>query len=71
MLTPVWFTPPTQKCPRKIRIAATAPKESHAPIVYPIAILKNSKNMNVAQSFAQFLVGSPSKAVFNKYGFIF
>ncbi|MEB3175406.1 MAG: molybdate ABC transporter substrate-binding protein, partial [Cyanobacteriota bacterium] len=59
------------KTSQKVRIVATAPKESHAPIVYPMAILRNSKNMNAAQSFAQFLVSNSSKGVFNKYGFIF
>jgi len=59
------------KTSQKVNVVATAPKESHAPIVYPMAVLKNSKNLNTAQSFAKFLISKPSKAVFKKYSFIF
>jgi molybdate transport system substrate-binding protein len=57
------------KTSQQVRIAATAPQNSHAPIVYPIAILKDSKNPNAAQAFEQFLISNQSKNVFKKYGF--
>lgn len=57
------------KTSQQVRIAATAPPNSHAPIVYPIAILKDSKNPNTAKAFEQFLLSNQSKNVFNKYGF--
>jgi len=57
------------KTSNQVRIVATAPPESHAPIVYPMAILKNSKNPNVAKTFDQFLLSNQSKNVFKKYGF--
>jgi molybdate transport system substrate-binding protein len=53
----------------KVRIAAIAPKESHSPIVYPIAILKDSKNLDTAKAFDQFLKSNQSKTIFKKYGF--
>ena len=58
------------KTSSQVRIAATAPKDSHSPIVYPLAILKDSKNPNVAKTFSQFLLSSPSKTIFKKYGFV-
>lgn len=57
------------KTSTQIRIAATAPKESHAPIVYPIAILKGSKNPDAAKTFDKFLNSNQSKTIFKKYGF--
>jgi molybdate transport system substrate-binding protein len=57
------------KTSQKVRIAAIAPKKSHSPIVYPVAILKDSKNLNTAKAFNQFLKSNTSKTIFKKYGF--
>ena len=57
------------KTSQKVRIAAIAPKESHSPIVYPLAILKESKNPGAAKAFDQFLKRNQSKTIFKKYGF--
>jgi molybdate transport system substrate-binding protein len=58
------------KTSSQVRIAATAPRNSHSPIVYPLAILKDSKNPDAAKAFSQFLLSSPSKTIFKKYGFV-
>jgi len=57
------------KTSQKVRIAAIAPKESHSPIVYPMAILKDSKNLDMAKAFDKFLKSNTSKTIFKKYGF--
>lgn len=57
------------KTSTKVRIVATAPQQSHSPIVYPIAILKDSKNQNTAKAFDKFLISNQAKNVFKKYGF--
>lgn len=53
----------------KVKITATAPTDSHDPIVYPMAILAASKQSSVAQDFATYLAGPEAGAVFEKYGF--
>lgn len=53
----------------RVRVAATAPENLHSPIVYPVAILKSSKNVAGAREFVQFLTSSAGNAVFQKYGF--
>ena len=58
------------KASSQVRIASTAPQESHAPIVYPIAILKDTKNPDIAKAFDKFLKSNYSKDVFKKYGFV-
>lgn len=58
------------KTSSQVRIATTAPKDSHSPIVYPLAVLKDSKNPNVAKTFSQFLLSSSGKTIFKKYGFV-
>lgn len=54
---------------QKVRVVATAPPDSHDPIVYPAAVLKNSKNAAAARQFLEFLQGPEARAVFEKYGF--
>ncbi|WP_446718004.1 molybdate ABC transporter substrate-binding protein [Crocosphaera sp. Alani8] len=53
----------------KIIIADTAPKDYHSPIVYPVAVVAESKNHEEAQKFINFLLAEESQAVFKKYGF--
>jgi molybdate transport system substrate-binding protein len=53
----------------KVKIAAEAPAGSHQPIVYPVALLANSKQQKAAEDFAAFLTTPESAAVFEKYGF--
>ena len=57
------------KTSKKIRLVEVFQKNSHTPIVYPIAVLKDSKNPKIAKEFSQFLLNDSAKKVFNKYGF--
>lgn len=57
------------KSTQKVKVVATAPENTHSPVVYPIAILKSSKNVNAAKDFVQFLSGNQAKTVFEKQGF--
>lgn len=52
----------------KVELVARFPAESHASIVYPIALMK--KSGNDAQAFLQFLQSVAAKEVFVRYGFI-
>ncbi|MFZ1026004.1 MAG: molybdate ABC transporter substrate-binding protein [Limnoraphis robusta] len=53
----------------KISIVATAPAGSHSPIIYPIAVIKDSKNPEAAKGFVSFLSSNTAKSVFERYGF--
>ena len=53
----------------QVKIASIAAPELHTPIVYPIAILKTSKNPTAAVDYANFLETLPAQKVFEKYGF--
>lgn len=54
---------------KKVQVICTAPAESHKPVIYPAAVLKNSKNPVVAQDFLAFLSSKEAGEVFKKYGF--
>jgi molybdate transport system substrate-binding protein len=53
-----------------VNVVATANESSHAPIGYPMAVLKRSKNARSAKSFVQYLSSREAKTVLRKYGFI-
>ncbi|MBW4518300.1 MAG: molybdate ABC transporter substrate-binding protein [Scytolyngbya sp. HA4215-MV1] len=58
------------KISNKVKVVVIAENSYHSPIVYPMAVLKRSKNMGAAKAFVQYLSGSQAKSVLRKYGFI-
>ncbi|MBV9418786.1 MAG: molybdate ABC transporter substrate-binding protein, partial [Alphaproteobacteria bacterium] len=52
---------------KTVRVVDTFPDATHPPIVYPVAILKDSKPE--AKAFLDFLSGADAKRVFQKAGF--
>lgn len=55
---------------KKVKIAAIAPEGTHAPIIYPAALLAASKQQEAAKAFLAYLSGPEGKPVFEKYGFV-
>ncbi len=51
-----------------VKIVATFPTESHAPIVYPFAVTANATHKAAAE-FLAFLAGPDGKPLFEKQGF--
>lgn len=52
-----------------VRVAAAAPNDSHLPILYPVALLKDSKSPEAARTLLEMLESSGSLNTFEKYGF--
>jgi molybdate transport system substrate-binding protein len=53
----------------EVDVVASAPEGSHAPITYPAAILKGTKDEAAAKAFVEFLKGSEATGVFEGIGF--
>ncbi len=53
----------------QVSIVATAPAGYHSPIVYPIAVIKDSRNPEAAKEFIRFLSSNTAKSLFERYGF--
>lgn len=53
----------------QVKVVAYAPEKSHAPVIYPAAVLKDSRNAEAAKAFLAYLSGDTAKAVFEKFGF--
>jgi molybdate transport system substrate-binding protein len=54
----------------KVKTVVAADEKYHSPIVYPMAVLKQSKNIAAATEFVNYLSSQQAKSIFNKYGFL-
>lgn len=55
---------------KQVKIVATAPDTVHSPIVYPVAVVKDSNKHQAAKQLLQFLSTPEAQAIFKQYGFI-
>ena len=58
------------KLSNNVKIIAVAPETAHSPVVYPVAVIKTSKNPETAREFIEFLSGDAAGIIFENYGFI-
>ncbi len=54
---------------KEATVVATAPEASHKPVVYPIAMVKATKNSELAGSFITLVTSPEGKRILGKYGF--
>ena len=60
------------KTSKKVKVLAEAGTELYKkPVVYPVAVIKASKNIDDTKSFLKYLSSDKAKTVFVKYGFSF
>ncbi len=52
-----------------VKVVAIAPKKTHSPVLYPLAILKNSQQPRAAQAFINYLNSPKALKVFQDAGF--
>lgn len=52
-----------------VKILATANEASHTPILYPVALVADSRNKPAAARFVEFLTSEDGQRVLRKYGF--
>lgn len=53
----------------KVRVAAIASENTHAPILYPIASIKESRAQTAAKEFTEIVLSSEGRSILQKYGF--
>lgn len=53
----------------QVKIVKIAPENTHKSVVYPIAVLKSSKNADAAKDFIQFVSNNQAKTTFENQGF--
>ena len=55
---------------RRIKVVAIAPETIHSPVVYPVAITKDSENVEAARQMVEFLFTAEAQAIFKQHGFM-
>ncbi|MEM9542881.1 MAG: molybdate ABC transporter substrate-binding protein [Cyanobacteria bacterium P01_E01_bin.42] len=63
------YTTDAKLC-KNCQVIFVAPEDSHSSIVYPIAAINGSNNLDAAQQFIEFLATEPAKVIFEEYGFV-
>jgi molybdate transport system substrate-binding protein len=53
----------------QVKVVADAPANINESIVYPVAVIKSSKNVSAAEDYIDFLSTSQAQEIFEKYGF--
>jgi molybdate transport system substrate-binding protein len=54
----------------KVKTIARAPEESHDQILYPIAIVKDSRRADSAQKFIELVLSAEGQSILAKHGFV-
>lgn len=54
----------------KVKEVVRAPDDAHDPILYPIAIVKDSKRQDAAQKFIELVLSADGQKILAKYGFL-
>ncbi len=54
---------------KEVRIISYAPKESHKPVVYPIAVVNGTRNEPAAKAFVALVLSPAGQRILKKYGF--
>lgn len=57
------------KLSKKVKVVCGAPKEAADPVIYPVAVLKDSRHQKEAQKFADYLKTGEILKLFESYGF--
>lgn len=58
-----------QMAKENVSVVATAEESSHSPILYPLAIIKDSKQTQAAQEFTDFVLSVSGQEILRKHGF--
>ncbi len=53
----------------QVTVVATAAKDLHAPIIYPVAIMNHTASPDAARAFVDYLFSGAAGAVFENFGF--
>jgi molybdate transport system substrate-binding protein len=53
----------------KVKIISIADKKLHSPVIYPVAIIKNTKYEQIAKKYLEVLQSETAIKIFQKYGF--
>jgi molybdate transport system substrate-binding protein len=54
----------------KVRSVASAPEDSHDPILYPLAVVSASSHQEAARAFIEIVMSGDGQRILQRYGFV-
>lgn len=55
---------------KEVKVVVRLPEGSHQPVVYPIGVIKGTKEETLSRAFVDFVLSGEGQRILNKYGFI-
>jgi len=55
---------------KEVKVVMRLPEGSHQPVVYPIGVIKGTKEESLSRAFVDLVVSAEGQQILNKYGFI-
>jgi molybdate transport system substrate-binding protein len=55
---------------REVKVVMRLPEGSHRPVVYPIGVIKGTKEESLSKTFVDLVLSQDGQKILNKYGFI-
>jgi molybdate transport system substrate-binding protein len=55
---------------KEVKVVMKLPEGSHQPVVYPIGVIKGTKEESLSRAFVDLVVSPEGQQILNKYGFI-
>jgi len=55
---------------KEVKVVMKVPEGSHQPVVYPIGVIKGTKEESLSKTFVDIVLSQNGQKILNKYGFI-
>jgi molybdate transport system substrate-binding protein len=55
---------------KEVKVVLKLPDGSHKPVVYPIGVIKGTKEESLSKAFVDFVISAGGQSILSRYGFI-
>jgi len=55
---------------KEVKVAMKLPEGNHQPVVYPIGVIKGTKEESLSKAFVDFVISEEGQRILSRYGFI-
>ena len=55
---------------KEVKVVMKLPEGSHQPVVYPIGVIKGTKEEVLSREFVDFVISAEGQRILSQYGFI-
>jgi molybdate transport system substrate-binding protein len=55
---------------KEVKVVMNLPEGSHQPVIYPIGVIKGTKEESLSKAFVDFVISAEGQRILSQYGFI-